>query len=114
MDVRLRAIGFKLLLSVSLAIAGQSAAAQVMYRMTLISVPYGCSAEPVAEGFNAAGQIAITYCNGQGGLHAWLWKNDGSPTVDLGPKAAQSQSEASGINTSGVVAGDGPDFGFVS
>ena len=37
--------------------------------------------------------------------HAFLWKNDGTPMVDLGPSEVGSFSEATALNASGLVAG---------
>jgi hypothetical protein len=54
----------------------------------------------------------------EGDQHALLWKNDGTPVVDLGPPEAGSYSEGRALNASGLVTGfaldSTGDFAFVS
>jgi probable HAF family extracellular repeat protein len=50
--------------------------------------------------------VAGSACNAHGDNHAFLWKNDGTPMVDLGPNEVGSFSEAVAIDARGLVAGD--------
>ncbi len=71
-----------------------------------------------ASGFNAADEVTGEECNAHGDAHAFLWKNDGNPVVDLGPPEVGSYSEGDALNASGLVAGDAQDstgqFAFLS
>ncbi len=96
-----------------------SALAQVMYRMTPLGFLDRCIAPaPEAHAFNGAGQVTGTACNAIGDLHAFLWKNDGAPMVDLVPVAMGVVSFGTGINASGLVVGNASDstgeFAFLS
>jgi probable HAF family extracellular repeat protein len=109
----------KVVLGLSLTIACQSALAQATYRIKPLSLLGGCtSSAPVARGLNAAGQVTGTACNAHGDTHAFLWRNDGTSMVDLGPNEVGSTSEGVALNAAGLVAGDAQDstgeFGFVS
>lgn len=107
MDEPIRGFGLKWALGVSLAFAVQSAQAQVMYRITALGYIRGCTSPvPAAYAFNAAGEVTGYACNANGDVHAFLWKNNGTPMMDLGPAQAGSLSEGTGINASGLVAGD--------
>jgi probable HAF family extracellular repeat protein len=93
--------------------------AQVMYRMTPLGFVDRCIAPaPWAAAFNGSGQVTGTVCNAIGDLHAFLWKNDGTPMVDLGPAAMGVVSFGTGINASGLVVGNASDstgeFAFLS
>jgi probable HAF family extracellular repeat protein len=115
----------KLALGASLALACQSVLAQVMYRMRpLGTIPGGCtytSEFPRAAGLNEAGQVAGDVCksNGHGSVpHAFLWKHDGTPMVDLGGSSSRP-SVGTAINESGLAtgysdSGYGGSFAFVS
>jgi len=107
------------MLGITLTIACQSALAQVMYRITPLGFLHGCSSPaPVAEAINAADQVTGWACNATSYQHAFLWKNNGSPMIDLGPSEAGSDSVAYSINASGMVAGSAQDsmgtYGFTS
>ena len=109
----------KVALGFALALVCQSALAQALYRIKPLGVLGGCTASaPLANGFNQADQVTGKACNAHGDQHAFLWKNNGSPMVDLGPSEVSSSSEGDAINASGLVAGSAQDstgtFGFVS
>jgi probable HAF family extracellular repeat protein len=109
-SARRRAVTCKFVLGLSLAMGCQSALAQVMYRMTSLGHVDGCtSSAPEALAFNGAGQATGAACNANGDTHAFLWKNNGTPMIDLGPPQAGSVSEGTGINAPGLVAGDASD-----
>jgi probable HAF family extracellular repeat protein len=122
---RFWAVARKLALGVSLALACQSALAQVMYRIRpLGTIPGGCtytSEFPRAAGLNDAGQVAGYVCksNGHGSVpHAFLWKHDGTPMVDLGGSSSRP-SVGTALNESGLAtgysdSGGGDSFAFVS
>jgi len=98
------------LLTVALAMACQSALAQAMYRIKPLGYLGGCTTyAPSASGLNAADHVTGQACNANGDLHAFLWKNDGTSMIDLGPEELGSTSNGSGINASGLVAGDAQD-----
>jgi probable HAF family extracellular repeat protein len=106
----------KSLLALSLAIACQSALAQVMYRMTHVGTT-GCGL--AVHGFNGADQATGEKCTAHPGTaHAFLWKHDGTPILDLGPPEANSISFGNAINESGLVTGFAYDstgeFSFLS
>ena len=108
-----------LLVAVSLAMTCQSALAQEMYRITPLGYLGGCmSSVPVARGFNLFGQVGGTACNAHGDMHAFLWRHDGTPMLDLGPGTAGSFSEATDLATLGMVSGDAQagtgEYGFES
>ena len=95
------------------------ALAQAMYEIQPLGNLGGCtSVAPIAAGFNATDQVTGSACNAHGDTHAFLWKNDGTPMVDLGPSEVGSFSEGIGLNASGLVgvyAQDSTgDFSFVS
>ncbi len=102
-----------------LAIACQTVFAQAMYRIKPLGYLGGCiSSVPTVAALNGADEVTGTACNAHGDQHAFLWKNNGAPMVDLGPDEVGSVSRAVGINASGLVAGQASDstgsFGFVS
>ena len=109
----------KVLLSLSLSLACQCSFAQAMYRMKPLGYLGGCTTSaPFAYGLNGSDQVTGQACNVNGDLHAFLWRNDGTPMVDLGPDQVGSTSTGYAINASGLVAGTAQDntgeFGFVS
>jgi probable HAF family extracellular repeat protein len=119
MDKCTQALGLRLALGLSLVMACSPALAQVMYRIKPLGVLGGCTAQPpVANGFNKNDQVTGKACNAHGDQHAFLWKNDGTAMVDLGPREVGSTSEGNAINASGQVAGSGYDstgyFAFMS
>jgi probable HAF family extracellular repeat protein len=116
---RYRAAARKFVLGLSLAIVCQCALAQALYRIKPLGSLGGCpSIAPMANAFNGKGQVTGQACNAHGDFHAFLWKNDGTPMVDLGPAGVGSRSIGQGINASGLVAGSAQDstgqYGFVS
>jgi probable HAF family extracellular repeat protein len=54
---------------------------------------------------NASGQVAVNAANGSGSYQAFVWKNDGSPLLDLGDFGGY-RTFACCINASGQVAGN--------
>jgi probable HAF family extracellular repeat protein len=104
----------------ALALACQSALAQAMYRIKPLGYLSGCTTyAPTAYGFNGADEVTGGACNANGDGHAFLWKNDGTPMVDLGPKKVGSWSVGMAISASGYITGgwglkDTDDFSFVS
>jgi probable HAF family extracellular repeat protein len=102
----------------TLSLVTTTAAAQAMYRIKPLGYLGGCRSAPVANDFNAKGQVTGQACNANGDWHAFLWKNDGTPMVDLGPAEAGSWSAGYAINSSGLVAGTASDstgtYGFVT
>ncbi len=114
-----RAVARKVVLGLSLAIVCQSVFAQAMYRIKPLGYLGGCtSSVPAVAGFNATDQVTGTACNAHGDDHAFLWRNDGKPMVDLGPDEVGSTSNGAGINSSGLVVGTAQDstgtYGFLS
>jgi probable HAF family extracellular repeat protein len=107
------AVERKFLLGLSLAIACQCALAQAMYRIKPLGFLGGClTYMPYVENardFNNADEVSGQACNANGDLHAFLWKNNGTPMADLGPPVLRSTSSGMGINASGLVAGFGND-----
>jgi probable HAF family extracellular repeat protein len=102
-----------------LTVACQSAFAQAMYRIKSFGYLGGCTTSvPGVVDLNDADQVTGRACNANGDSHAFLWKNDGTPMVDLGPSELGSTSSAYALNASGQVAGmatdSGGSFGFVS
>ena len=98
----------KVVLSLSLALACQSALAQATYRIKPLGVLGGCTASaPAAAALNDAGEVVGSACNANGDTHAFVWKNDGAPMVDLGPDKVGAVSYATDINASGLVAVSG-------
>jgi probable HAF family extracellular repeat protein len=100
-------------LCLALTLVSQSALAQAMYRMKLVGtlgvdVCAGSYANKV-EGMNNSNQVVMTACNSNGDVHAFLWNNDGTAMMDLGPNEVGAVSQATGINASGQVAGWGED-----
>ena len=65
-----------------------------------------------------ADEVTGYACNVNGDEHAFLWKNNGNPMVDLGPDEVGSSSQGNALNASGLVAGYASDstgtYGFVS
>jgi probable HAF family extracellular repeat protein len=116
---RFWALARKCVLGLALALACQSALAQAMYRIKPLGFLGGCTTyAPTAGGLNKADQVTGDACNANGDDHAFLWKNDGTPMVDLGPSEGGSTSYGIALNASGLVAGNGYDstgqFSFVS
>lgn len=106
-------------LGLSAAFGCQTALAQALYRIKPLGYLGGCTTSaPSAFGFNATDQVIGGACNANGDNHAFLWKNDGNPMVDLGPNEVGSTSTGYAINASGLVAGNVTDstgsFAFVS
>ncbi len=90
----------------SLALVCQSAFSQAMYRIKPLGYLGGCtSSVPTVAGLNGKDEVAGTACNAHGDKHAFLWKNNGGPMVDLGPDGIGSSSYARAINASGLVSG---------
>ena len=80
-------------LGVVLVVACQSALSQALYRIKSLGYLGGCTSfTPVANGFNATDQVTGQACNAAGDLHAFLWKNNGTAMIDLGPSEAGSTS----------------------
>lgn len=108
-----------LVFGLALAMTCQSALAQTIYRIKSLGVLDGCtSGFPTVQDLNNADEVTGQACNAHGDLHAFLWKNDGTPMVDLGPPEVGSTSEGVALNASGQVAGDAQDstgeFAFLS
>jgi probable HAF family extracellular repeat protein len=100
----------KIVVGIVLVIAGQSARAQAMYRITPLGFLGGCTtAAPTAAGFNKTDAVAGTACNANGDSHAFLWKNNGNPMMDLGPPEVGSTSSSAALDSSGLVAGSASD-----
>jgi probable HAF family extracellular repeat protein len=110
-----RAVARNLLFALSLALACQCALAQAMYRIKPLGYLGGCtSSPPTAYGMNASGEVTGVACSATGYSHAFLWKNNGTPMVDLTPEV-ESDSEGVAINRSGLVLGNvGTEFAFES
>jgi probable HAF family extracellular repeat protein len=105
-NARRWAVARKLVLGLSLSLACQSALAQAMYRVKPLGYLGGCTLfAPTVAGLNGADQVTGQACNAHGDSHAFLWRNDGNPMVDLGPPEVGSDSQGNAINASGVVAG---------
>jgi probable HAF family extracellular repeat protein len=89
-----------------LTIACQSALAQATYRITPVGSVGGCpSTAPLVYGANQADEVTGIACFANHNTHAFLWKNDGTPMVDLGPPEVGSTSEGIAISPSGLVGG---------
>jgi probable HAF family extracellular repeat protein len=100
------AVARQCVLGLSLALACHSVLAQAVYRIKPLGDLGGCTTyAPTAAGLNKSDQVTGQACNAQGHTHAFLWKNDGNPMVDLGPPEVGSDSQGNAINASGVVAG---------
>ena len=101
-----------------LSLVTTTASAQAMYRIKPLGYLGGCISAPIANGFNDKGQVTGEACNANGDWHAFVWKNDGTPMVDLGPAEVGSSSIGYAINAFGLVAGTATDstgtYGFVS
>jgi len=108
---RLWALTRQCLLTLTLAMACQSALAQAMYRIKPLGYLGGCtSTTPTAAGLNEADEVAGTACIGNGATtHAFLWKNNGTSMVDLGPTEVGSTSSSAALDASGLVAGSASD-----
>src|SRR4051794_15456681 len=90
---------WKFVCALLLALVCQSALAQAMYRIKSLGYLGGCTlSAPSVAGLSGADQIAGTACNAHGDWHAFLWRNDGKPMVDLGPDEVGSTSEGHAIN----------------
>ena len=114
-----RAITRGSLLGFSLTVLCQGVMAQAMYRIKPLGTIGGCTLiTPVVHGFNEADVVTGEACNARRDMHAFLWRNDGSPMVDLVPAAKGSRSTGNAVNASGLVAGSAQDstgsYGFVS
>src|SRR5712675_2622825 len=92
------------LLGLSLAIACQCALAQAMYRIRPVGTLNGWP--PNVTAFNGADQATGDVGNPP---HAFLWKHDGTPMVDLGPAEPDSLSTGWALNQSGLVTGVADD-----
>jgi probable HAF family extracellular repeat protein len=107
------AVARKLVLALSLTLTCQCALAQATYRIKPIPPLSDCPGAPSyvdsAAGLNAADDVTGDACNANGDVHAFLWRNDGTPMVDLGPPEVGSQSEGYGVSASGVVFGPAQD-----
>ena len=109
------AMALKVVWGLSLVFVCQSAQAQAMYRLVPLGSLKDCACSqrfcPVyplqPAGLNGAGQVVGTACHSfaNGTPRAFLWKNDGTPMVDLGPPEASSRSYGRALNASGLVAG---------
>jgi probable HAF family extracellular repeat protein len=72
--------------ALSLVIGCPCVLAQAMYRIEPLGWLHGCiTYAAVAAGLNGAGQVTGSACSPTSSSHAFLWKNDGTPMVDLGP-----------------------------
>ena len=97
-------------IGLALAVACQTAQSQAMYRIKPLGFLDGCtSSVPTVAGLNGKDEVAGTACNAHGDMHAFLWRNNGGPMIDLGPDGIGSYSYARAINASGLVAGDMAD-----
>ena len=98
-----------LALGLLLAICGATpgvVSAQAMYRIKPLGYMDSCtSSVPRASAFNNSGQVTGSACSTSGIFHAFLWKNNGAPMVDLTPEV-ESDSEGVAINESGLVLGN--------
>jgi probable HAF family extracellular repeat protein len=113
------AVARKVVLTLSLALTCQTVFAQAMYRIKPLGYLGGCStSEPTVSGLNDADEVAGYACNANGDTHAYLWKNNGMPMLDLGPTEVGSFSDGTGINASGQVVANAQDstgsYAFVS
>ena len=93
--------------------------AQAMYRIKPMGNLGGCLySAPTVLSFNKADQATGWACKPNYDTHAFLFKNDGHPMVDLGPPKAGTTSTGYAINSSGLVAGTAQDdtgqYGFLS
>ena len=100
-----RAFARHLMLGLLFGLACQCALAQAMYRIVPLRCPGRCTSNnfsgPDANGFNNADEVAGTVYFDNGSYHAFLWKNDGNPMIDLGPDKVGSDSVGYGLNASG-------------
>ncbi len=78
---------------------------QTNYRIKALGPLGGCTDYAEGNAFNEAGQVAGEACNAHGDDHAFLWRNNGGPMVDLGPPEVGSTSYSVGLNASGVATG---------
>ena len=96
-------------LGLVLTLACQSVFAQALYRISPVGYLGRCtSTAPSVAGLNQADEVAGTACNANGDRHAFLWKNNGTSMVDLGPLEMGSTSQAYALTASGLVAGSAP------
>jgi probable HAF family extracellular repeat protein len=112
-------IPFVCVLALSAGMANREVSAQAIYRITPLGHLPGCASEaPVAYGFNDADEVTGQACKTNSETHAFLWRNNGRPMVDLGPDKPHSYSVGYGINASGMVTGQAQDstgiYAFVS
>ena len=113
------AVARRSLLGISLTVLCQTVMAQAVYRIKPLGTIGGCTLiTPVVHGFNGADEVTGEACNARRDMHAFLWRNDGSPMIDLVPAAKGSRSTGYAVNASGLVAGSAQDstgsYGFVS
>ena len=121
-SVPFHALVCRVAVALALSVGCQSALGQAMFRIKPIGPIRVC--DPVVDnmpqvtGFNNAGAVVGAACNANGDAHAFVWRNNGKPMVDLGPAELGSTSRASGINASGLVVGSATDstgtYGFLS
>ena len=79
----------------ALAMACQIAQAQAIYRIKPLGYLGGCTSKvPTVVGLNNSDEVAGDACNVNGDPHAFKWRNDGKPMVDLGPSGIGSFSFA--------------------
>ena len=110
----------RFLLALLLALCGvDTALAQAMYRIKPLGYLGGCTTlAPYGYDFNNADEVAGEACNANGDTHAFLWKNDGNPMIDLGPSEVGSRSGGVALSDSGLVGGWASDstgnFAFTS
>jgi probable HAF family extracellular repeat protein len=106
-------------LALALGMTSREVSAQAIYRIKPLGYLPGCTAgAPTAYGFNDADEVTGQACTADGDFHAFLWKNNGSPMVDLGPHVSGAYSSGYAINASGLVTGNAQDstgqYAFVS
>ena len=95
------------IVALSLVLACHGALAQAVYHITPLGSLDGCTTYvAVAAGLNEADQVTGSACTPTSSSHAFLWKNDGTPMVDLGPSQVGSFSHAQALNSSGLVIGE--------
>ncbi len=100
----------KWLLGFLLTLCCQAVLAQAMYRIKPLGYLGGCTSSGLrAAGLNNADEVAGSACNANGDTHAFLWKNNATPMVDLGPTEVGSTSTAHALSASGLVAGSASD-----
>jgi uncharacterized membrane protein len=109
-----------LALTLTLATVGQSAFAQAMYRIKPLGWMAGCtSSTPNPRALNNSDEVTGSACISPIIDHAFLWRNNGAPMVDLDPTEPDVDSWGAAINSAGVAVGcgdlnGGSKFIFVS